>query len=219
MRFVLLNVHIHLSLQFWRVGVLLGGEQQIIFSVRMQLVQILSGEHVKIWKSSIITRTKKIASKQTKSVLSVKQSCFHLSGYTRAKITFGTKWWCFTACSCPPVGSAGVSDRCASVIMCCLQPPFRMVRMLLCLLISCKSHIISASNCCDLFSFSEVREVVGRLIWETGDEQSESEACTVYCTLLHAVFSSYCFSVSYCRYQSWSSQTDDGTSVGASRSG
>lgn len=42
-------------------------------------------------------------------------------------------------------------------------------------------------------SFSEVREVVGRLIWETGDEQSESEACTVYCTLLHAVFSSYFF--------------------------
>lgn len=48
MSFVLLNVHIHFSLQFWRVGVLLGGEQQITFSVRMQLVQILSGEHVKI---------------------------------------------------------------------------------------------------------------------------------------------------------------------------
>lgn len=62
MSFVLLNVHIHFSLQFWRVGVLLGGEQQITFSVRMQLVQILSGEHVKI---SIIIRTKKIASKQT----------------------------------------------------------------------------------------------------------------------------------------------------------
>lgn len=78
--------------------------------------------------------------------------------------------------------------------MCCLQPPCRRVRMLLCLLIGCKSLIISASNCCDLLSvIQEVREVVGRLIWETGDEQHESEASTVYCTLLRAVFSLYFF--------------------------
>lgn len=43
---MLLNVHIQLSFQFWRVGVLLGGDQQITSSVRMQLVQILSGECV-----------------------------------------------------------------------------------------------------------------------------------------------------------------------------
>lgn len=42
-------------------------------------------------------------------------------------------------------------------------------------------------------SIKEVREVVGRLIWETGDEQPESEASTVYSTLLHAVFSLYFF--------------------------